>query len=84
MQVITLSPNPCHSEVRHPGCPLDWFNAKVALRRQDVECKPMTWQAPRLYKKHGYHEASRIANYIGGFYLAIMRKSLYGMNEGFA
>jgi ribosomal protein S18 acetylase RimI-like enzyme len=34
------------------------------------------WQAPRFYEKQGYRKASRIENYIGGFYLAIMRKSL--------
>ncbi len=39
------------------------------------------WQAPRFYVKQGYQEASRLDNYIDGFYLAIMRKTLSGVNK---
>lgn len=34
------------------------------------------WQAPRFYEKHGYQEAARLENYIGGFYLSVLRKAL--------
>ena len=36
------------------------------------------WQAPGFYENQGYRETARMANYIGGFYLAIMRKPLRG------
>jgi len=34
------------------------------------------WQAPDFYEKHGYVEASRIGEYVNGYYLATMRKAL--------
>lgn len=34
------------------------------------------WQAPRFYARHGYDEVARMENYVGKFYLAIMRKAL--------
>ena len=34
------------------------------------------WQAPRFYARHGYDEVARMENYVGKFYLAIMRKEL--------
>jgi glycine cleavage system aminomethyltransferase T len=35
------------------------------------------WQAPAFYAKHGYvAEVARTDNYIGAFYLSLMKKSL--------
>jgi GNAT superfamily N-acetyltransferase len=53
----------------------------IGMGAKNAALETFEWQAPRFCEKHGYEVASRIENYIDGFYLAIMRKTLYGMNE---
>jgi ribosomal protein S18 acetylase RimI-like enzyme len=48
----------------------------MGMGAKNAALETFEWQAPRFYEKQGYQEASRIENYIGGFYLAFMRKSL--------
>jgi ribosomal protein S18 acetylase RimI-like enzyme len=53
----------------------------ISMGAKNAALETFEWQAPRFYEKQGYQEASRIDNYIDGFYLAIMRKTLSGVNK---
>jgi GNAT superfamily N-acetyltransferase len=46
------------------------------LRARNAAVETFEWQAPAFYSKHGYVEASRINEYVGQFYLALMTKRL--------
>jgi GNAT superfamily N-acetyltransferase len=48
----------------------------IGMGAKSAALETFEWQAPRFYVKQGYEEAARMENYVGGFYLAIMRKSL--------
>jgi ribosomal protein S18 acetylase RimI-like enzyme len=48
----------------------------LAMGAKNAALETFEWQAPRFYEKPGYQEAARMENYIGGFYLTIMRKQL--------
>jgi ribosomal protein S18 acetylase RimI-like enzyme len=53
----------------------------MGMGAKNAALETFEWQAPRFYEKQGYQEASRIDNYVDGFYLAIMRKTLSGVNK---
>lgn len=46
------------------------------LGARNAALETFEWQAPRFYARHGYEEAARMDNYVGEYYLAIMRKRL--------
>ncbi|MBO9646985.1 MAG: GNAT family N-acetyltransferase [Variovorax sp.] len=48
----------------------------IELGAKQAKLETFEWQAPGFYRKHGYEEYSRIADYAPGFYLALMRKPL--------
>jgi ribosomal protein S18 acetylase RimI-like enzyme len=48
----------------------------VTIGAKNAALETFEWQAPSFYEKHGYEEAGRMENYIGGFYLSILRKPL--------
>ena len=50
--------------------------AAVAMGARNAALETFEWQAPRFYEKLGYQEAARMEDYVGGFYLAVLRKSL--------
>lgn len=48
----------------------------VTMGARNAMLETFEWQAPRFYEKHGYAEAGRLEDYVGGFYLATFRKQL--------
>lgn len=50
--------------------------AAFAMGARNAALETFEWQAPRFYEKLGYQEAARMEDYVGGFYLAVLRKSL--------
>jgi GNAT superfamily N-acetyltransferase len=46
------------------------------LGARNAALETFEWQAPGFYARHGYVEVARMDNYMGGFYLALMKKPL--------
>lgn len=46
------------------------------LGAKNAAVETFEWQAPQFYARRGYEEAARMEKYVGGFFLAIMRKAL--------
>lgn len=69
-----------HDQARHQGIGsrllAEAERLAVTLGAKNAALETFEWQAPAFYAKHGYEEAARMENYIDGFYLAILRKSL--------
>lgn len=69
-----------HDDVRGKGIGsqllLEAERMSRELGARNSALETFEWQAPRFYARHGYEEVSRLDNYVGEFYLAIMRKAL--------
>ena len=48
----------------------------IELGATNAKLDTFEWQAPAFYQKHGYEEYARVDDYVPGFYLASMKKSL--------
>ena len=46
------------------------------LGAKNAGVETFEWQAPEFYCKQGYTEATRLDDYVDGYYLAFMRKQL--------
>ena len=67
------SRRPCCSTARRSNAVIV-FNAN--WNKSDRLLETFEWQAPDVYRKQGYVEASRVDNYVDGHSLAFMRKPL--------